>query len=237
VVAPRSTLSAQVGDQSSCPSCKRSSQTSCSCTCCSRRFPALHVCHQSLCRQSSAPSRARPCLALRKCGESARPEHWGWHPTAAPRERTLPGTRLHLWAQTCSPPLAAARRIYLAAPDGRLRTPRVLAAWPAGAPARVGLLAAQTLAATHANRGRTAHLPRGARSRHLTKRHRVAGDSVMVAAVRRAYVRMSSPRLLHGRSRGHWQRSSAGCAGRLAGGAGCAAAAAADLERLRRWFL
>ena len=129
-----------------------------------------------------------------------------------------------MWTQTCSPPLAAARRIYLAAPDGRLRTPRVLAAWPAGAPARVGLLAAQTLAATHANRGRTAHLPRGARSRHLTKRHRVAGDSVMVAAVRRAYVRMSSPRLLHGRSRGHWQRSSAGCAGRLAGGAGCAAA-------------
>ena len=30
---------------------------------------ALHVCHSSLCRQSSAPSRARPCRALRKCGE------------------------------------------------------------------------------------------------------------------------------------------------------------------------
>ena len=57
---------------------------------------ALHVCHSSLCRQSSAPSRAQPCRALRKCGETARPEHWSCHTTGAPRERTLPGTRLHL---------------------------------------------------------------------------------------------------------------------------------------------
>jgi len=62
---------------------------------------ALHeVCHSSLCRQSSAPSRARPCRALRKvrrkCGESARPEHWRRHPTGAPQQRTLPGTRIHL---------------------------------------------------------------------------------------------------------------------------------------------
>ena len=36
---------------------------------------ALHVCHSSLCRQSSAPSRARPCRALRKCDESAAKVH------------------------------------------------------------------------------------------------------------------------------------------------------------------
>ena len=95
---------------------------------------ALHVCHSSLCRQSSAPSRARPCRALRKCGESARPEHWSRHTTGATRERTLPGTRLHLREHKrarCQPrpPAAPSRQT---PPNSRRARPAASScAWPA----------------------------------------------------------------------------------------------------------
>jgi hypothetical protein len=84
--------------------------------------------------QSSAPSRARSCRALRKCGESEHQSTGTATPPEPPRQRTLPGTRLHSGARTCSPPLAAASRTELPDAPERRRArapPRVLAAWPA----------------------------------------------------------------------------------------------------------
>jgi hypothetical protein len=93
-----------------------------------------HVCHSSLSRVRVALHPERGPVARCECGESERPEHWDRHPTGAPRQRTLPGTRLHSGARTCSPPLAAASRTELPDAPERRRArapPRVLATWPA----------------------------------------------------------------------------------------------------------
>jgi hypothetical protein len=102
--------------------------------CCSRHLQLHFTCCHSLCRLPSGLFCVQPCRALRKCGESARPEHWSCHTTGAPRERTLTGKRLHLREHKrarCHPRPPAAPSRQTPPNSRRARAPRVLAAWPA----------------------------------------------------------------------------------------------------------
>ena len=99
---------------------------------------ALHVCHLSLCRQSSAPSRARPCRALRKCTTRALgpPPHRSPAATYAARHEAALG-------RTNSFPAPCSCQAYRAA--RRLRTPRARPAASScrlvgGSPCRAGVL-------------------------------------------------------------------------------------------------
>jgi hypothetical protein len=124
---------------------------------------ALHLCHSSLCRQSSGLFCVQPCCALRKCGESARPEHRSCHTTGAPtetyaaRHAALGGTNVYPAACSSQPHRAAnaSERRRAHAP------PRVLAAWPAAR--LVARACCATRVATRPPRGRllagTSHAP------------------------------------------------------------------------------
>jgi hypothetical protein len=112
---------------------------------------ALHVCHSSLSRVRVALRPERGPVARCESAAKVHDQSTGAAtPLEPPRRRTLPGTKLHSGAQTCSPPLVAASRTEL--PDApelrRARAPprRVLAgrALAGGSPCRAGLLRCRT---------------------------------------------------------------------------------------------
>jgi hypothetical protein len=180
VIAPPLDAKRPTRDQSTCPNCERSSQTfapalaaraTCRCT------PACSTCATRRCAVRVAPRQSAALSRAAKRGESARPEHGSCHTTGAPRERTLPGVRLHLREHKrarCHPRPPAAPSRQTPPNSRRARAPRVLAAWPAraalacdsssGAPTSGGL------ASRHEPRTRQPTLGRPSRSRHLHPR-------------------------------------------------------------------